>query len=81
MLHTSGTDILTGENRKIALRGINLGNWMLIEPNMFGTAGTERKTRQAMELLAGKEKTDLFFTDYSKNGSARMTFATSGSWA
>lgn len=61
MLHTSGTNILTGENRKIVLRGINLGNWMLIEPNMFGTAGTERKTRQAMELLAGKEKTDLFF--------------------
>lgn len=61
MLKTRGANIISNNGDPILLRGINLGNWMLIEPNMFGTAGTERKTRQTMELIAGKEKTDLFF--------------------
>lgn len=61
MLKTKGADIISEAGEKVILRGINLGNWMLIEPNMLGTAGTERKTRQAMEVVAGKEKTDLFF--------------------
>ena len=61
MLRTNGREIIREDGSSIRLRGMNLGNWMLIEPNMFGTAGTEIKTRRTMEALAGQEKTDRFF--------------------
>lgn len=61
MLKTQGRDILNEKNERIILRGMNLGNWMLIEPNMFGTAGTQRRLKRAMVTCAGREKTDYFF--------------------
>lgn len=61
MLRTNGKEIIREDGSSIRLRGMNLGNWMLIEPNMFGTAGTEIKTRRTMEALAGREKTERFF--------------------
>lgn len=61
MLRTEGRKILNDKGEEIRLRGINLGNWMLIEPNMMGSVGTEIRLRRAMENYAGKEKTECFF--------------------
>lgn len=61
MLKVKGSKFVDENGREIVLRGHNLGNWMLIEPNMFGTPGAEHRLRHAMELYAGKEKADAFW--------------------
>lgn len=61
MLRVSGKNIVKEDGSKIVLRGFNLGNLALVEPNMFGTPGTEHRLRRAMKLYAGAEKTERFF--------------------
>ena len=61
MLRTRGRDIVREDGSKIVWRGFNLGNLALIEPNMFGTPGTEHRLRRAMRLYAGEEKAERFF--------------------
>ena len=61
MLSVKGPDMIGDNGEKIVLRGFNLGNLALIEPNMFGTPGTEHRLRRAMRLYAGEKKTDYFF--------------------
>lgn len=61
MLSVRGKDIIKEDGTKVVLRGFNLGNLALIEPNMFGTPGTEHRLRRAMKLYAGEEKTERFF--------------------
>lgn len=61
MLKVMERNIVDEEGKAFILRGMNLGNWMLTEPNMFGTVGTERRLRRAMEECAGTDKTKYFF--------------------
>lgn len=61
MLRVKGTDIIREDGSKVIWRGFNLGNLALVEPNMFGTPGTEHRLRRAMKLYAGEEKTERFF--------------------
>lgn len=61
MLKAKGKNIIKEDGGRILLRGFNLGNLALVEPNMFGTPGTEHRLRRAMKLYAGAEKTERFF--------------------
>lgn len=61
MLRVKGRCFIDEKGREVVLRGQNLGNWLLIEPNMLGTPGTEHRLRRAMELCAGEEKTQAFW--------------------
>ena len=61
MLSVDGRNIVREDGSKILLKGFNLGNLALVEPNMFGTPGTEHRLRRAMKLYAGEEKTERFF--------------------
>lgn len=65
MLQTRGTDIINEKGEKIILRGQNIGIWLLIEPNMFGTPGVEHRLRRAMKIQAGEEKTEYFFKQFN----------------
>lgn len=64
MLRIEGHKFIDESGKEIILRGQNLGNWLLIEPNMFGTPGTEHRLRRAMELYAGKDKSDAFWNSF-----------------
>lgn len=64
MLRVQGNKIYDENNKVITFKGYNLGNWMLIEPNMMGTPGSENRLRKAMIDYAGQEKVDYFFKKF-----------------
>ena len=63
-LHTAGQDIINESGRKIFLKGVGLGNWLLPEGYMwkFGALGDRpRKIEKVVTDLIGKEKADRFW--------------------
>ena len=66
-LHTQGEDIVDEQGRKILLRGVGLGNWMLPEGYMwrFGKEGDRpRKIEKIVSDLIGPDKASKFWKDY-----------------
>lgn len=69
-LHTAGQDIINESGRKIFLKGVGLGNWLLPEGYMwkFGTLGDRpRKIEKVVTDLIGKEKADRFWKAFRGN--------------
>ena len=69
-LHTAGQDIINESGRKIFLRGVGLGNWLLPEGYMwkFGALGDRpRKIEKVVTDLIGKEKADRFWKAFREN--------------
>jgi len=56
-------DIVAG-SRKLKLKGVNLGNWMLIEHFMIGLPWVEHKMREIIHKRLGTEKYHAFFDTY-----------------
>ena len=69
-LHTAGQDIINESGRKIFLRGVGLGNWLLPEGYMwkFGALGDRpRKIEKVVADLIGKEKAAQFWKAFREN--------------
>jgi hypothetical protein len=69
-LHTAGQDIVNETGKKIVLKGVGLGNWMLPEGYMwkFGRLGDRpRKIEKMVTDLIGVEKSITFWKTYRKN--------------
>ena len=69
-LHTSGQDIVTDSGKKIYLKGVGLGNWLLPEGYMwkFGALGDRpRKIEKVIVDLVGNEKAQRFWKAYRNN--------------
>jgi len=69
-LHTQGKAIVDESGKKILLRGVGLGNWMLPEGYMwkFGKDGDRpRKIEKVVSDLVGKEKADKFWKSFREN--------------
>jgi hypothetical protein len=69
-LHTQGQDIVDESGKKILLRGVGLGNWLLPEGYMwkFGEGGDRpRKIEQLVTDLIGPEKSKQFWTEFRNN--------------
>jgi len=69
-LHTRGEDIVDENGKKIMLRGVGLGNWMLPEGYMwkFGQNGDRpRKIEKVVTDLIGPEKAAQFWSEFRKN--------------
>ena len=63
-LHTAGQDIVNETGKKIVLKGVGLGNWMLPEGYMwkFGRLGDRpRKIEKMITDLIGAEKSIVFW--------------------
>lgn len=58
---------LMAGGQEIRLRGINLGNWMLLEDFMFGLPGTDTLIRRAFTRSLGDERSAIFWDTYEKN--------------
>jgi len=68
-LHTQGQDMVDESGRKVLLRGVGLGNWMLPEGYMwrFGRdADRPRKIEKAVSDLIGPENATRFWAEYRK---------------
>ncbi|MGB3007113.1 MAG: cellulase family glycosylhydrolase [Chitinophagaceae bacterium] len=69
-LHTAGQDIVNESGKKVFLKGVGLGNWMLPEGYMwkFGANGDRpRKIEKVVADLIGKEKADRFWIAFRQN--------------
>ncbi|NJK98193.1 MAG: cellulase family glycosylhydrolase [Bacteroidales bacterium] len=69
-LRANGKDIVDENGKKILLRGVGLGNWMLPEGYMwkFGKDGDRpRKIEQLVLDCIGKEKADQFWKEFHNN--------------
>ena len=69
-LHTSGHDIVNESGKKIFLKGVGLGNWLLPEGYMwkFGALGDRpRKIEKVVTDLIGEEKAAAFWKTFRKN--------------
>jgi hypothetical protein len=69
-LHTAGQDIVDEAGKKIFLKGVGLGNWLLPEGYMwkFGALGDRpRKIEKVVTDLIGKEKAAVFWKTYRQN--------------
>src|SRR5216684_4110836 len=68
-LHTQGENIVDEQGRKIMLRGVGLGNWMLPEGYMwrFGKEGDRpRKIEKIVSDLIGPEYATRFWSEYRR---------------
>jgi endoglucanase len=69
-LHTAGHDIVNESGRKIYLKGVGLGNWLLPEGYMwkFGNLGDRpRKIEKLVTDLIGEEKAKRFWKTFRQN--------------
>jgi hypothetical protein len=69
-LHTQGQDIVNADGKKILLRGVGLGNWMLPEGYMwkFGAQGDRpRKIEKLVNDLVGSESAARFWSEFRQN--------------
>lgn len=69
-LHTSGQDIVNESGKKIFLKGVGLGNWLLPEGYMwkFGGGGDRpRKIENVVSELIGKKKAAAFWKTFRQN--------------
>ncbi|MEQ1799090.1 MAG: cellulase family glycosylhydrolase [Lacibacter sp.] len=69
-LHTAGQDIVNESGKKVFLKGVGLGNWLLPEGYMwkFGGLGDRpRKIEKIVADLIGKEKAAAFWKAFRQN--------------
>ena len=73
-LHTQGTKIIDKNGNEVLLRGIGLGQYMLIEPYMWGInnpknnkSDTQQAILQSLAQLTGWENVNAFMDEYRKN--------------
>ena len=69
-LRTRGQDMVDESGRKILLRGVGLGNWMLPEGYMWrfqGQADRPRRIEKVVEDLIGRENAARFWSAFRKN--------------
>jgi cellulase (glycosyl hydrolase family 5)/uncharacterized protein DUF5077 len=69
-LHTEGQDIVNESGKKVLLRGVGLGNWMLPEGYMwkFGEGGDRpRKIEHLVTELIGPEHARQFWTEFRRS--------------
>lgn len=69
-LHTAGQDIVNESGKKIYLKGVGLGNWLLPEGYMwkFGALGDRpRNIEKVIVDLIGNKKADRFWKTFRQN--------------
>ncbi|PWU13191.1 MAG: glycoside hydrolase [Verrucomicrobia bacterium] len=69
-LHTRGQDIVDDSDKKVFLRGVGLGNWLLPEGYMwkFGDGGDRpRRIEHIVADLIGPDQAKWFWTEYRSN--------------
>lgn len=69
-LHTSGQDMVNASGKKIYLKGVGLGNWLLPEGYMWKFGGLGDRPRKIEKLVAdliGNEKAAQFWKSFRQN--------------
>lgn len=59
-VRTSGTKIIGRDGKSVALRGVNIGNWMIREPYMMGTSLRQFQFDKMIADICGEDKVAEF---------------------
>lgn len=68
-------DKIKKQGKEVYLRGVNFGNWLLLEHFMLGLPSVESKIHQSIEEKWGKEFHRQFFRSYQDNYITEDDFA------
>ena len=66
MIHIAEGKLMDG-NSPQHFRGLNFGNWLLIEHFKIGLPSTESDMRMRMRQLLGDERSEAFWNSYNRN--------------
>lgn len=69
-LHTDGNKIVDAEGKQVVLKGCNLGNWLMLEPWMFGGSIQGRDQTEVLTAITdrfGEEKTAQLMEVFREN--------------
>jgi endoglucanase len=68
-IHADGTQLLDGKGAPFAVKGINLGNWLVPEGYMFKFARKRAPSEiaEVIEALAGPQEAARFWTTFREN--------------
>ena len=64
-LKTDGTDIVDANGRRVVLKGVSLGGWLMMEGYMFGGRNiAERMLKESIEKALGRDALDDFIRSF-----------------
>ena len=66
-LHVVGKDVFGNDVKKIILKGMGLGGWLVPEGYMLGTWGSPTSIRNRIVELIGEDSTKTFYEKFEKN--------------
>ncbi|PMD91648.1 glycosyl hydrolase family 5 [Siphonobacter sp. BAB-5405] len=81
-LKAQGTQLVDRAGKKIILRGMGLGGWMLQEGYMFrlSNLGQQYRIKAAISELIGPEKTEAFYTRWLNNHTRKIDIDSMAAW-
>ena len=66
-LHVVGKEVFGNDGKKIILKGMGLGGWLVPEGYMLGTWGSPTSIRNRIVDLIGEDSTKVFYEKFEKN--------------
>ena len=79
-LHVVGKEVFGNDGKKIILKGMGLGGWLVPEGYMLGTWGSPTSIRNRIVDLIGEDSTKVFYEKFEKNYVAEKDIAQLAEW-
>ena len=79
-LHVVGKDVFGNDGKKIILKGMGLGGWLVPEGYMLGTWGSPTSIRNRIVELIGEDSTKTFYEKFEKNYVAEEDIVQLAEW-
>ena len=79
-LHVVGKEVFGNDGKKIILKGMGLGGWLVPEGYMLGTWGSPTSIRNRIVDLIGEDSTKVFYEKFEKNYVAEKDITQLAEW-
>ena len=79
-LHVVGKEVFGNDGKKIILKGMGLGGWLVPEGYMLGTWGSPTSIRNRIVDLIGEDSTKVFYKKFEKNYVAEKDITQLAEW-
>ena len=79
-LHVVGKEVFGNDGKKIILKGMGLGGWLVPEGYMLGTWGSPTSIRNRIVDLIGEDSTKVFYEKFEKNYVAEKDISQLAEW-
>ena len=79
-LHVVGKEVFGNDGKKIILKGMGLGGWLVPGGYMLGTWGSPTSIRNRIVDLIGEDSTKVFYEKFEKNYVAEKDITQLAEW-